>query len=92
MVVFSVHGMGANTKDLPNGVFLPEALFRYSFPECRAITGKEGDPLPAMYTECLSWSLEVWLKQARHESAAQNRPEKHAVGDFQSNRTLSGAG
>ncbi|MCA8926130.1 MAG: alkaline phosphatase family protein [Planctomycetes bacterium] len=63
VVVFSVHGMGANTKDLPNGLFLPETLFRYSFPQCRAMTGKEGEPLPAPYTECLSWSLEVWLSK-----------------------------
>ncbi|MEZ6188847.1 MAG: alkaline phosphatase family protein [Planctomycetota bacterium] len=63
VVVFSVHGMGANTKDLPNGVFLPESLFRYSFPTCKALTGKEDVPLPAPYTECLSWSLEVWLNK-----------------------------
>jgi len=63
VVVFSVHGMGANTKDLPNGVFGPEALFRWNFPGCRALTGKEGEPLPPPYSECLSWSIETWTNK-----------------------------
>jgi predicted AlkP superfamily phosphohydrolase/phosphomutase len=61
VVVFSVHGMGPNTKDVPNGIFLPEQLYRWNFPGKKAIRGKQGHPLPPIYTECGSFPLEVWL-------------------------------
>lgn len=32
VVVFAAHGMGANVMDLPSMVFLPELMYRYSFP------------------------------------------------------------
>lgn len=32
VVVFSAHGMGHNVMDLPSMVFLPEILYRHSFP------------------------------------------------------------
>ena len=63
VVVFSVHGMGPNTKDLPNGIFLPELLYRWNFPGHKAIRGKLGHPLPPIYTQCESFPLEVWLSK-----------------------------
>jgi predicted AlkP superfamily phosphohydrolase/phosphomutase len=45
LVVFSPHGMVCNTSDLPSMVFLPELLFRLSFPGRAAIApGRPGTP------------------------------------------------
>jgi predicted AlkP superfamily phosphohydrolase/phosphomutase len=47
IVIFSVHGMEANTVDLPSMVFLPELMFRYSFPGRRGLTGAaDGAAIP----------------------------------------------
>jgi hypothetical protein len=47
IVIFSVHGMEANSVDLPSMVFLPELMFRYSFPGRRGLTGSpDGAPIP----------------------------------------------
>jgi predicted AlkP superfamily phosphohydrolase/phosphomutase len=47
LVVYSGHGMEANSMDLPSMVFLPELMFRHSFPGRRGLTGAADDaPLP----------------------------------------------
>ncbi len=42
LVVFSDHGMESNTTDLPSNVFLPELLYRLSFPGQYGLA--KGDP------------------------------------------------
>ncbi|WP_299594181.1 alkaline phosphatase family protein [uncultured Microbulbifer sp.] len=39
LIVFSAHGMGPNTMDLPSIVFLPEFLYRWNFPGKRGVSG-----------------------------------------------------
>lgn len=63
IVVFSAHGMGPNTMDLPSGGFLPELLHRYSFQGEAALA--EGDidaPVPDHITELdwCYWERHVW--------------------------------
>jgi len=41
IVIFSGHGMEANSMDLPSMVFLPELMFRYSFPGRRGLAGAD---------------------------------------------------
>lgn len=49
IVVFSAHGMGSNVMDLPSVVFLPEFLYRWSFPGHEAIgTARADESVPAM--------------------------------------------
>jgi predicted AlkP superfamily phosphohydrolase/phosphomutase len=48
LVVYTAHGMEANSMDLPSMVFLPELMYRYSFPGRRGLGGAPADrPLPA---------------------------------------------
>lgn len=45
ILVFAAHGMGANVMDLPSMVFLPELLYRFSFPNKFGLAlGKLGIP------------------------------------------------
>ncbi|MBE9177119.1 alkaline phosphatase family protein [Oculatella sp. LEGE 06141] len=63
IVVFSVHGMGANTMDLPSTVFLPELLYRYNFPGKAAIAPDDiNHPPKPPVTACKndSWLREMW--------------------------------
>jgi predicted AlkP superfamily phosphohydrolase/phosphomutase len=63
--VFSPHGMGPDYTDMPTMAFLPELLYRFSFPGKVAIApGQVGDPIPPMITKPIrnSWAGEVWSK------------------------------
>lgn len=63
VVVFSGHGMGPNTMDLPSIAFLPEFMYRFCFPGKRAIGSHSSNgPLPPPTLKCLrdSWIWEVW--------------------------------
>lgn len=49
LVVFSAHGMGANVMDLPSVVFLPEFMYRFSFPgEAVIAPGTYGAAVPPL--------------------------------------------
>jgi hypothetical protein len=67
VVIFSAHGMGPNTMDLPSIVFLPELMYRYSFPGKKQLGANSsiGEPVPALITECLrdNWVWEVWTSR-----------------------------
>ncbi|MEC4806948.1 MAG: alkaline phosphatase family protein [Jaaginema sp. PMC 1079.18] len=57
VVIFSAHGMGANTMDLPSTVFLPEFLYRLNFPGQYALApGQVGAPIPPPITQ-LKWNF-----------------------------------
>ncbi len=66
VMVFSGHGMQANTMDLPSMFFLPELLYRYSFPGSAAIArGRMGEPTPVDELFCgqRNWAMEVWARK-----------------------------
>ncbi|MEA5619322.1 alkaline phosphatase family protein [Cronbergia sp. UHCC 0137] len=72
ILIFSVHGMEINNDDLFGMLFLPELMYRLSFPGKTAIApGHINTPPPAMITHPVrhSWLGEVW---------ARNTPENWA--------------
>lgn len=61
VIVFSAHSMGSNAMDLPSIVFLPEFLYRYSFPGKAALTAnKPASALKAPFLESKDWVLDIW--------------------------------
>ncbi|MBN3945794.1 MAG: alkaline phosphatase family protein [Nostoc sp. NMS7] len=65
ILIFSLHGMDVNNADLFGMVFLPELMYRLSFPGQTAIaTGKINTPPPPMITHPIrnSWLGEIWVK------------------------------
>lgn len=61
IVVFSVHSMGSNSMDLPSIVFLPEFLYRYSFPGQAALTNNTSkSPLKSPFLRSKDWVLDIW--------------------------------
>lgn len=63
VVIFSAHGMGPATIDLPSFVFLPEFLYRFSFPGKWGLGyGKTSDPLPPPFTKMKGnwWERHLW--------------------------------
>ncbi len=66
VVVFSVHGSGNNTTDLPSMFFLGEFLYRWNFPGKVAIApGKAGTqpPLPVLKARRKTWCGEIWQRK-----------------------------
>ena len=65
VVVFSDHGMEANSTDLPSLVFLPELLYRWSFPGKYGLEpGAAGTPPPAVQPAAdRSWTDAVWANK-----------------------------
>jgi predicted AlkP superfamily phosphohydrolase/phosphomutase len=62
-ICFSPNGMGANFSELSCHAFLPEILYRHSFPGKVAIApGKIDTPVPPIVTKPFrnSWTGEVW--------------------------------
>jgi predicted AlkP superfamily phosphohydrolase/phosphomutase len=70
VLLYSLQGMTNNSTDLPSMVFLPELLYRYSFPGKVALAPGRDEPLPPPIVPSLesqSWASEVWkLKCDRH--------------------------
>lgn len=63
VILFSAHGMGPATIDLPSFIFLPEFLYRYSFPGKYGIGyGDPQAPLPPMVTKMKwnYWERHLW--------------------------------
>lgn len=63
VMVFSSHGMGPGRIDLPTIVYLPELLYRMSFPGKMALdASRAGTPLPPRATEmkCNYWERDIW--------------------------------
>jgi predicted AlkP superfamily phosphohydrolase/phosphomutase len=66
VVLFSDHGMEANSTDLPSLVFLPELLYRWSFPGrygLEAGSSGEAPPPPAAPRANRTWTDEVWARK-----------------------------
>ncbi len=69
IVLFSDHGMEANSTDLPSLVFLPELLYRWSFPGRVGLEAQPGSaPVasPVIPRPGRSWTDEVWAR--KHDS------------------------
>ena len=63
ILLFAVHGMGANLTDLLSMMLLPEVLYRFNFPGQVAISrGDINQPVPPIITNKIrnGWSAEVW--------------------------------
>jgi predicted AlkP superfamily phosphohydrolase/phosphomutase len=66
VVVFSLHGHGPNHSDLPTLVFLPELLYRISFPERQLFPrGIPGAPCPPVFAslERSAWPNDLWARR-----------------------------
>lgn len=66
IVVFAVHGMGNNVTDMYSMTFLPEVLYRHSFPGKYGIAkGNPNRQCPPMEVnpKRKSWSGEVWQRR-----------------------------
>jgi predicted AlkP superfamily phosphohydrolase/phosphomutase len=62
-VIFSDHGMESNSTDLPSMVFLPELLYRLSFPGRIGLApGRAGAPVPPVLkpSASRSWRSVLW--------------------------------
>ncbi|MCG8366172.1 MAG: alkaline phosphatase family protein [Pseudanabaenales cyanobacterium] len=76
ILIFSTHGMGNNSTDLPSVLFLPEFLYRFSFPGKFALApGKSGTTAPPMITapkrRNRNWAREVWQLKYDHNPIKQ---------------------
>lgn len=63
IILFAVHGMGANHTDLLSMMLLPEVLYRINFPGQAALgLGDINQPAPPVITRNIrgGWSAEVW--------------------------------
>ncbi|MGK7956172.1 MAG: alkaline phosphatase family protein [Crocosphaera sp.] len=63
IVIFSAHGMGPATIDLPSFVYLPEFMYRFNFPgQWRLAHGDPSEPLPPPLTEMkwTYWERHLW--------------------------------
>ena len=83
ILVFSVHGSGENVTDVPSMVFLPELLYRFSFPGSMLLApGRVERPAPPLETRVRSkhWQNEIWNRQHRpnpmHRALRKHLPRR----------------
>ncbi|BAQ59958.1 hypothetical protein GM3708_364 [Geminocystis sp. NIES-3708] len=63
IILFSAHGMGTAQIDLPSFIFLPELLYRYSFPNKYCLGYSDpSQPIPPMITSLKwnYWERNIW--------------------------------
>ena len=82
--LFSIYGIGANVLDLPSMAFLPEVLFRWSFPGERALEGTSQDfdspPSSAAYSG--HWKDAMWtLASGAGRAGLESPAAQEARGD-----------
>ena len=66
VVVFSGHGSGDNTTDVTSMLFLPEFLYRFSFPGKRMLaSGNDSSVVPPIITSSKdqNWSADIWKRR-----------------------------
>ena len=69
VLVFSQEGMVPNYIDAPTMVFLPELLYRHSFPGRQGLAGgrpgsNQAPPPPVARPRSLNWSRAIWAMKA----------------------------
>lgn len=80
VVLFSIYGIAENVLDLPSMAFLPELLYRWSFPgqEMLGATGARG----AAPDYTAHWKNEIWkLRTARGDAELESPAEQERQGD-----------
>ena len=84
VVVFSIYGIAANVLDLPSMLFLPELLYRWSFPGKVALAQGCADRPPEEpgFDYLNHWKHEIW-KLRTHTGALEleDPDEQEAAGD-----------
>ena len=66
VAIFSTEAMCSDNFDLPNMVYLPELMFRYSFPGCTALDfDPRREPSPESQAGIKNWVMEVWHHRRR---------------------------
>lgn len=66
VVVFAAHGSGNNVTDVTSMLFLPEFLYRFSFPgKIMLAPGQESTTVPPVITspKTGSWTGEIWQRK-----------------------------
>ena len=66
IVVFSGHGSGDNSTDVTSMLFLPEFLYRFSFPgQVMLAPGEVNSEVPAVMTSInhKNWSADIWERR-----------------------------
>lgn len=66
VAVFSIEGMGPNSQDVPSMFFLPELMYRYSFPGRTGFVDLRDKSLsaPQQILRGSAWVTEVWAQRA----------------------------
>ena len=75
VMLFSIYGIGANVLDLPSMAFLPELLYRWSFPGRAALDATSGlDAAPRLDYRA-HWKHEVWAARTAHGEQVLESPQ-----------------
>jgi predicted AlkP superfamily phosphohydrolase/phosphomutase len=76
VIIFSAHGMGANNLDVPSLIFLPELLYRFSFPGKVALGGSaNGAAVGPPVTERNGMLMREWPSGLHFPSDLRNRKD-----------------
>jgi predicted AlkP superfamily phosphohydrolase/phosphomutase len=73
VLLFSIYGIAANVLDLPSMAFLPELLFRWSFPGQQALGGSGEDAVQLDYPG--HWKDEIWKLRTPTGEALLESPD-----------------
>lgn len=71
VVVFSLHGMGANVTDMNSMTLLPEFLYRLSFPGRQGLQGRSRLPRRLPTPRRKSWAGEIWQRRTHRQPLKQ---------------------
>ena len=80
VLLYSIYGIAANVLDLPSMAFLPELLFRWSFPGQQALGGAGEDGVQLDYPG--HWKDEMWnLRTPIGEAHLESPTDQQRRGD-----------
>ncbi|HCK78679.1 MAG TPA: hypothetical protein DHW34_01535 [Actinobacteria bacterium] len=78
LVVYTIDDTGENLMDLPSMALLPELLYRWNFPDRRALRDAgTSSPVPRLRDDYSDhWKLEVWRQTTDHGRSALRSPQQ----------------